>query len=112
MSMNFSEFKRLLGAEPRSGDPEFLRACQSSPEFEREAAEAQRLRTSWIAPWHSGTCGLIEDLMTISQQPPAMTGNRRWLKFALAASLFVAVGAAGLVWKMNQGLGFCRRVPC
>ena len=33
MSMNFSEFIRQLGAEPRSQDPEFLRARQSSPEF-------------------------------------------------------------------------------
>lgn len=103
MSMNFSEFKRLLGAEPRSGDPEFLRACQSSPEFEQEAAKAlqfeDQLDRALAVPVPAG---LVDDLMTISQQPPAMTGNRRWLKFALAASLFVAVGAAGLVWKMNS----------
>jgi len=104
MSMNFSEFKRLLGAEPRSGDPEFLRACQSSPEFEREAAKAQQFEDKLDRAMDiPEPASLIEDLMTISQQPPAMTGNRRWLKFALAASLFVAVGAAGLVWKMNRG---------
>jgi hypothetical protein len=40
--MDFSEFKRLLGADPRSRDPELLRARASSPEFEQAAADAER----------------------------------------------------------------------
>jgi hypothetical protein len=102
MSMNFSEFKRLLGAEPRSDDPEFRRACQSSPEFEQEAHEAlrfeEKLEHALAIPEPSG---LIENLLTITEQPPSRTGNRRLFQYALAASLFVAVGAAGIVWKMN-----------
>ena len=103
MSMNFSEFKRLLGAEPRSDDPEFRRACQSSPEFEREASEAlrfeEKLEHALAIP---EPAGLLEDLLTITEQPPSGSGNRRLLQYALAASLFVAVGAAGIVWKMNH----------
>ena len=41
MSMNFSEFKKLLGADPRNSDPETLRARESGPEFEEAAAEAE-----------------------------------------------------------------------
>jgi hypothetical protein len=103
MSMNFSEFKRLLGAEPRNGDPEFLRACQSSPEFEQAAAEAGRfedkLERALSVP---EPAGLIDDLLSISQRSPTASGARRWLPYAAAASLFVAVGAAGIAWKMNN----------
>ena len=38
MSMSFTEFKRLLGTDPRSRDSEFQRARASSPEFEKAAA--------------------------------------------------------------------------
>jgi len=104
MSMNFSEFKRMLGAEPRSNDPEFRRACQSSPEFEREAQEAmrfeERLERALTIPEPSG---LVDELLVISEQPISGTGNSRLWRYALAASLFIAVGAAGIVWKMNPG---------
>ena len=42
MSMNFSEFKKLIGADPWNREPETLRARNSAPEFEAaaEAAEA------------------------------------------------------------------------
>jgi hypothetical protein len=103
MSMNFSEFKRLLGADPRNGDPEFLHACQSSPEFVQEAARAEqferKLDRALTLPEPEG---LMEELMTISQQTVTPTGNKRWMRFALAASLFVAVGAAGFAWKMDR----------
>jgi hypothetical protein len=104
MSMNFSEFKRLLGADPRNEDPEFRRACQSSPEFEQEALDAalfeEKLERAVALP---EPAGLVEELLLISQQPAASPRRSRLLKFALAASLFVAVGAAGIVWKMNPG---------
>ncbi|MFC1689203.1 DUF3379 family protein [Pseudomonadota bacterium] len=102
--MNFSEFKRLLGAEPRNSDPEFRRICHSSPEFEQEAREAaifeEKLERAMALPEPGG---LVENLVQISEQAPARSGSRRLIKFALAASLFVAVGAAGIVWKMNPG---------
>jgi hypothetical protein len=102
MSMNFSEFKRLLGAEPRSGDPELQRARHSSPEFEEAALNAERFETklercvSIPAP-----DGLIEGIMAISQQQPDSTKSKGWWPMALAASVLLAVGAAGLTWKMN-----------
>ena len=104
MSMNFSEFKRLLGAEPRSDDPDFRRACHSSAEFERETRDALRFEEKLEnALAIREPAGLIDDLMKISEQPASRTGSGRLLQYALAASLFVAVGAAGIVWKMNPG---------
>jgi len=104
MSMNFSEFKRLLGAEPRSRDPEFLHARQSSPEFEAAAAAAEqfeaRLEQSMMIP---GPDGLTEKLQSISQTTAGDAGHRRWWPLALAASVVIAVGAAGLTWNMNRG---------
>ena len=41
MSMNFSEFKKLIGADPWNQDPETLRARNSAPEFETAAKEAE-----------------------------------------------------------------------
>ena len=103
MSMNFSEFKRLLGAEPRSSDPEFRRACKSSPEFEQAAAEAEQFEDKLErALALNEPSDLVESLLAISQQPPAQAGKSRLLKFALAASVFVAIGATGIVWKMNR----------
>ena len=49
MSMNFSEFKRRLGEDPLNMDDEMLRARQSSPEFERAAAEAEAFERSLSA---------------------------------------------------------------
>jgi len=101
--MNFSEFIRILGAEPRSGDPEFQRARHSSPEFEQASDAAERFEakldraTAIPAP-----DGLIEDLRAISQQMPEEPSRNGWWPMALAASLLMAVGASGLVWKMNH----------
>jgi hypothetical protein len=103
MSMNFSEFKRLLGADPRSGDPEFRRARHSAPEFEQAAADANRfeanLERATIIP---APDGLMDDILAISQQAPETTRRKGWRRFALAASILIAVGAAGLSWNMNR----------
>ena len=102
MSMNFSEFKRLLGADPRSRDPELQRARHSSPEFEQAATRAEKFETilersaSIPAP-----DGLMEDIKAISQQQAVSTKSKGWRRMALAASVLIAVGAAGLTWKMN-----------
>ena len=102
MSMNFSEFKRLLGADPRSRDPELQRARHSSPEFEQAATRAEKFETilersaSIPAP-----DGLMEDILALSQQQAVSPKSRGWWPMALAASVLIAVGAAGLTWKMN-----------
>jgi len=100
--MDFSEFKRLLGAEPRSRDPEFQRARQSSPEFEAAAASAEGFETKLErAVMFPAPPGLLEDIMAVSQLAPESSQSKRWWPMALAASVLIAVGAAGLTWKMN-----------
>ena len=101
MSMDFTEFRRKLGAEPRSEDPEFLAACESTPEHQEAAALARGLevkldRALEIPP--------PEDLLNTLQAIPGHKARsfRRW-PLALAASVLVAVGAAGVGWQMNQG---------
>ncbi len=101
MSMDFSEFKRLLGADPRNRDPEFLRARASSEEFEKEAAEADRLESlldrAVALPVPDQ---LMADIRSIPQRPASAPLRRAW-PLAMAAGLVVAVGAASLVWQMN-----------
>jgi hypothetical protein len=101
--MNFSEFKRRLGAEPLSGDPEIKRARESSPEFEQAAVEAERFEKKLErAVSVSVPDNLLNELQAISQQAPRTSKGRGWWRMALAASVLIAVGAAGLTWKMNQ----------
>ena len=105
MSMNFSEFKQLLGAEPRSRHPEFLRVRRSGAEFEAAAAEAERFEdkleraVSIAAPE-----GLLEEI-TAATARDAKTGAKRsrWWPMAMAASLLIAVGAAGVTWNLDRG---------
>ena len=110
MSMDFSEFLRRLGADPRNKDPEFLHARQSGPEFEQAAAAAEAFEarldraTGLPAPE-----GLLDDLLEISRDkaPTAAPVSRwqtmGWRPMALAAGILIAVGAAGISWNMNRG---------
>ena len=97
MSMNFSEFKRLIGADPWNREPETLRARNSSPEFEEAASEAEsferKLQGAVNLP---PPADLLDDIKAISRQSPS---RNRWMPLALAASLVIAVGAVGIVWK-------------
>lgn len=100
MSMNFSEFKRRLGAEPRSDDTEMVAARASSEEHRAAAREAerfeQRLDRALAAP-------VPEDLIESLRALPKGGGRgRRLWPFALAASLLVAVTAAGLGWRSSH----------
>jgi hypothetical protein len=103
MSMNFSEFKQWLGAEPRSSDPEFLRVRKSSTEFQAAAQEAERFEDRLeLAARIAAPESLLDDLISISRKPAHRSGTRRWLPLAAAASLLIAVGAFGLVWRANH----------
>jgi len=100
MSMNFSEFKKLIGADPGNRDPETLRARHSSPEFEAAAVEADVFEAKLQTALHiQPPADLLDQLKKISQQP---VRQRNWVPLALAASLLVFVSAAGLVWKQSR----------
>ncbi len=103
MSMNFSEFKRRLGADPRRQDPEFLRARESSPEFRQAAAEADRFESRLERAVGIGVpASLLDDLRSIPEGTGAGGGHEfRW-PLALAASLLIAIGAAGVYWKLDH----------
>jgi hypothetical protein len=104
MSMEFSEFRRLLGAEPRSQDPSFLRARESSAEFRTAAEEADRFESQLDSALKvPAPTGLPELLRAIPRSAPRGRGQRFGLRFAMAAALLIAVGAAGLTWRMNTG---------
>lgn len=97
MSMNFSEFKKLLGADPLNRDPETLRARQSAPEFEAAAQEAEAFEEKLQAALQiQPPDDLLDQIKGIGQEP---VRKRNWIPLALAASVLVFVGGAGLVWK-------------
>lgn len=102
MSVNFSEFKKLIGADPWSRDPETLRARNSAPEFEAAAAEAEAFEEKIQSALRvSPPADLLDSIKGISQQP---VQQRNWMPLALAASLLIAVGAVGVVWKQSLQL--------
>jgi hypothetical protein len=107
MSMNFSEFIRQLGAEPRSQDPEFLRARQSSPEFLRAAQEADAFEEKLTRAMDLQLPDdMMERILQISRNPAGadMAATIPWWRsMALAAGILVAVGVAGITWNMNRG---------
>ena len=99
MSMDFSEFKRLLGADPRTRDPAVLRARDASPEFREAAAEAERFEDRLERALRlAEPPDLLDGLRAIAR--PKRTAARRetWWSMALAAGLLLAISAAGLNW--------------
>jgi hypothetical protein len=104
MSMNFSEFKRWLGAEPHSEDPVFAAARNSSDEYRQAAEEAlafeSRLERAVDVPVPDD---LISGLRRIPfEDAKQSTARRRWLPMAMAASVLVAVGAVALSWQSGR----------
>lgn len=104
--MNFSDFKKLLGADPRSreaqsqrdNNPEFTEAMVEAEVFERklEAATQAQVPTE-----------LLADILGISQQnQPQQQGvikNRNGWLMAMAATVFMAVGAGSvLLWQQQN----------
>jgi hypothetical protein len=98
--MNLAEFIRQLGADPASQDPEFLRARDSAPEFVAAAKESarfeQRLGRALALPVAES---LLAELKETIRTAPAMSAP--WRYYAMAASVLLAVAAAGITWRMN-----------
>ena len=94
--MDFSEFKRRIGAEPLSTDPELLDARRSAAEFEQAAREAEAfearlgkaLRVKVDEPV------LLGEILDIPGR--ARPAGLRWL--AIAASVLLVIGAGGIAW--------------
>ena len=101
MSMNFSEFKKLMGADPRNRDPETSRVRHSAPEFETVAREAEafeeKLESALLV---QPPTDLLNDIKAISQQPAKP--RRSWMPLALAASFIMTIGVVTLVWKQSH----------
>ncbi len=100
--MNFSDFKKRLGAEPRSQDPEILRARESAPEFRAEAEEAaefeDKLETALSI---EAPDALLEQILRIPEAstPDAVRAPpRKWRWLAAAAVFVVAIGVASVAW--------------
>ena len=105
MSMNFSEFKKLIGADPWNQEPETLRARNSAPEFEAAAAEAEAFEEKLQSALHiQPPADLLEGIKGISREIDSIqpAKQRRWMPLALAASLLIAVGAVSMVWKQSH----------
>ena len=100
MSMNFSEFKKLIGADPWSRESETLRARNSTPEFEAAAAEAEAFEEKLQSAMHvQAPSDLLIDIKEITRRP---SRSRNWMPLALAASVFVTLGAIGIIWKQSH----------
>lgn len=94
--MNFSEFKRRLGAEPRSREAALLAARRSGPEFEQAAREAEafedRLEATLRFPVDSEA--LLEEWLTVPDRPP---GRARIRGYAIAAGILAVAGVAAIL---------------
>ena len=101
--MNFSEFKRLLGAEPNSQDPGFLAARKSGAEFVEAARDADEFeQTLKLALQVQAPATLLADF---HERRVLTATTRRFAGFpmALAASLFLMLAASMIyVWQNNQ----------
>jgi hypothetical protein len=98
--MNFSEFKKLLGADPWNREPETLRARHSAPEYEQAALEAESFeRKLQRAVEVTVDEELLGQLLEIPNRPV----DRRlpgWV--AMAASVLIVAGVAGIAWMQSQ----------
>lgn len=98
MSISFSEFERLLGADPANQDPAFLEARQSSTEFVEAARAAdrleQQLRAALALPVPAD---LVIDLHKLAASKPSRLPH--WRVWAMAASVLLVVTIAGLNWR-------------
>ena len=92
--MQHSEFRRMVGADPRRSEPEILEHRASCPECAKYAADMERI-DALVGRAQFGAVPTREDAPWAPRRQPV-----RW--YAIAASLLVAVGLALLFW-VNAG---------
>ncbi len=104
MSMNFSEFKRLLKSDPGNQDQEFLAARCSGPEFALAAAASdaleQRLKKASCLPLDSGLTDSLKALAQNAPQAQPLLPYR--FRYALAATVILAFSVALLMPQLQQ----------
>lgn len=104
MSMNFSEFKEFLGADPLNCDPETLDARNSGPEFEQAALEAESFESKLQAALDVVAPGdeFLKEITSVTHRSTSKPrGSPSW--FAIAASVLILIGVSGIGWwQLNQ----------
>lgn len=96
--MNITDFKKILGADPKNQDPDFLRARDSDPAFQQAADQSEafegKLERALNIP---APPGLHEHVRAVADEPPA--AQPRWPAYAMAAAVLLAVGAVTVLWQ-------------
>lgn len=100
--MNFSEFKKILGAEPRNRDPEFLRARDSDSAFRAAAAEAaefeDRLEEAFQIEAPRDLLDRIARIPAGSTPETGPVSHRPWRWVAAAAVVVAGIAVASIAW--------------
>lgn len=96
--MDFSEFKRRLGAEPHSQDPELVAARERGPEY----AAAADAATAFEARLEAALQLSVDGVPLLDEVLRNPTPKARPRVFALAASLLAIAGVAALLWSTQR----------
>ncbi len=102
--MNFSDFKQWLGADPYTQEPEVLEMRNSKPEFEAAAKEAEAFEHKLEAAMQiQPPADLLADILALTETTTTVANKSRrpWF-MALAATVFMAVGAASVLFWQQQ----------
>ena len=103
--MDCLEFRRRLGTEPQSRDPELLahrRACPAcAAAWERAQAFEHELQAALDVPVPAG---LVERVLLAQAtgERRRQTVRRRRVAYALAASVLLALGTGGYAWRQHD----------
>ncbi|MCF6225284.1 MAG: DUF3379 family protein [Xanthomonadales bacterium] len=101
--MNFSSFKQWLGADPYAREPETIQAGKNDPSSAAAAREAEDFESKLENALRVETpenllASILASTATEKPAKPVIQARGRWI-LALAASAFMAVGAASvLLW--------------
>lgn len=93
--MNFSELKKVLGAEPRNQDPEILSAIESDPEMRAAAEEAEAFEKKLEAAFAIKTPPFLLDQIASIPKVASITPRPRQTRLAWLAAAAVLVAGVG-----------------